>query len=328
MRKFINHSHNIERDSYIWNMAGSMLSAFQSVIFLAILTRVVDLVTAGIFTIANANANLFLNVGRFGMRNFQVSDVKEEYSFKTYHKSRIITVLLMLLCSVFYVAIASFFSGYSFEKSMIILWMCIFKIPDAYEDVFFGEYQRKGRLDIASKAMTLRMVLTIIGFSVLIILTHSVLISLMVSTAFTILLMVYFLLITKENIDSTKKIIADNKTNTIRLLTSCLPIFLASFLAFYIGNAPKYAIDAQLNDELQAIYGFISMPVFVIGLLNNFVFAPILFKISRTWEEGKIDKFKKIILKQTLIIFAITILCIGGAYILGIPILSYRSVGL
>lgn len=70
LRKYLITSNNIERDGFIWNMVGSMLTAFQSVILLMILTRTVGLINAGIFTIAYANANLFLNIGKYGMRNF------------------------------------------------------------------------------------------------------------------------------------------------------------------------------------------------------------------------------------------------------------------
>ena len=75
------------------------------------------------------------------------------------------------------------------------------------------------------------------------------------------------------------------------LLKVCFPLFAGAFLSFYIGNAPKYAIDAMLTDELQACYGFIAMPVFVVGLLNNFIFNPILFRMSMLWKKGKKKEF-------------------------------------
>ena len=101
------------------------------------------------------------------------------------------------------------------------------------------------------------------------------------------------------------------------------PLFLGSFLSFYIGNAPKYAIDGVLNDELQACYGFIAMPVFVIGLLNNFVFNPMIYKMSVLWDKGKKNEFLKKFIIQVMIVIGITLVCIVGAYLVGIPILSF-----
>lgn len=111
--------------------------------------------------------------------------------------------------------------------------------------------------------------------------------------------------------------------NVRHLLQICFPLFLGSFLAFYIGNAPKYSIDSVLNDELQACYGFIAMPVFVIGLLNNFIFNPMIYKMSMMWNERKIKAFIRQLLIQALIVAGITLACITGAYFLGVPVLSF-----
>lgn len=165
MKSFILNSNNVKRDSVIWNMIGSMLMAFQSVIFLMILTRTVGLVASGIFTIAYANSSLFLNIGKYGMRNYQVSDVKNQFSFGEYLRSRWITTIVMIIVSFVYVICTAPINNYSLEKSQIIIWMCLFKVPDAMEDVYFGEYQKKGRLDVASKAMAIRMIITILLFA-------------------------------------------------------------------------------------------------------------------------------------------------------------------
>ena len=97
----------INRNAYIWNTAGSMLNAFQSVIMLMVLTRVCDLVVAGIFTIAYANASLFLNVGNYGMRNFQASDILPQFTFKTYLRSRVLTGSAMLIGSLLFLAFSA-----------------------------------------------------------------------------------------------------------------------------------------------------------------------------------------------------------------------------
>ncbi len=47
-------TQDYQRSAYVWNTAGSMLNAFQSVIMLMVLTRVCDMATAGVFTTACA----------------------------------------------------------------------------------------------------------------------------------------------------------------------------------------------------------------------------------------------------------------------------------
>lgn len=321
IKAFFLDDRNIERDSYIWNMIGSMLMAFQSVIMLMILTRTLGLLEAGIFTIAYANANLFLTIGKYGMRYFQVSDVKNQFRFAEYRMSRIITSVAMILVSVVYVIYAASANGYTKEKIMVILWMCLFKLIDVVEDVFHGLFQQENRLDVASRLMTVRLAITTLVFGLGLILLKNLLTSLVLSTIITAVIFVIFTSLTFSHFKVEKT--AVDWCNVFLLLKLCFPLFAGSFLSFYIGNAPKYAIDSMLTDELQACYGFIAMPVFVIGLLNNFIFNPMLYKMSVLWSERKIREFVKRTLIQTGIIGGITAVCIVGAYLLGIPVLSW-----
>lgn len=321
IKEFILDDHNIERDSYVWNMIGSMLMAFQSVIMLMILTRVLGLKEAGIFTIAYANANLFLTIGKYGMRYFQISDVKRQFTFAEYRMSRVLTAAAMLVTAFAYIVYAAAVNGYSAEKIQVIVWMCLFKVTDALEDIYHGYYQSRNRLDIASKCMTIRIGVTILVYAAGLIVIKDQLRALIIATILTGVLLAVFTKWSMEGFVIPKEKAAP--VNVKKILLTCFPLFAGGFLSFYIGNAPKYAIDSMLTDEIQACYGFIAMPVFVIGLLNNFIFNPMLYKLSVMWDEGRIKEFVKRIFIQTGIVAAITMLCIVGAYILGVPVLSW-----
>lgn len=321
IKSFFLKSKNIEQSSYIWNMSGSMLMAFQSVIMLMILTRTLGLKDAGIFTIAFANANLFLSLGKYGMRYFQVSDLKSQFTFAEYRRSRFLTTIAMILVSVGYVLIVQNKNAYTVEKSMTIIWMCLLKVIDAVEDVYHGFYQQNNRLDMAGKELTFRLLITIIVFGTGVILLHSLLYSLIIATVISFLV---FIVLNRFMIKEFQGEIGNVKREKVALILKlCFPLFIGSFLSFYIGNAPKYAIDAMLTDEIQACYGFIAMPVFVIELLNGFIFNPIIYKISTLWGEKKIRAFMTMVVRQIGIIIAITAICMFGAYIGGIPALSW-----
>lgn len=320
LAKFLTVSKNIEKDSFIWNMTGSMLNAFQSVIMLMVLTRVLGLYEAGLFTIAYANASQFLSIGKYSVRNYQVSDSAEQLSFREYKMARIITCLVMLIVSITYVVIAGKLHDYTIEKMMIIVWMCLFKIIDAYEDVYHGLYQQKDRLDIASKCLTLRMFITLIVYALGLIITKNLLNTLIITTILNAIIFIVFTQATINNFVYSGRI---EKKNIFFILKTCFPLFLGSFLAYYTMNAPKYAIDSILDEELQACYGFISMPIFVISLLSNFIFNPMIAKMSFMWNEGDKNTFQRLFLKQLVIIVLIVAVCEVGAYLLGVPVLSW-----
>lgn len=311
------------KKAFVWNTVSGLVMAFQSVVMLMILMRACDVYTAGVFTIAYANANLFLNMGKYGVRNFQVSDVRHVFSFHDYAAARAASSVAMMVCAGAYLAWSAISFGYDLNKTLIILFMCVFKLVDAVEDVYHGDYQRCGRLDVAGKVLTLRLVSTIAVFGGLVIGTADLLVSLEISTFYAIVFFFVSVWHVRRRYGMPEKsafVVASTQLKTI--LKECFPLFLAAFLLFYIGNAPKYAIDACLGDAEQAYYGFISMPVFVVSLLASFVYSPIITSVSRMWGEGDKKSFTRVFAQQMLIVALITIACNVATLIAGVPVLS------
>ena len=310
------------RSAYIWNTIGSILNAFQSVVMLMVITRVCGMTTAGVFTFAYANANLFLTLGCFGMRNFEASDVGPKYSFKAYARSRIVTCVAMVLCSWLWLAWSANANGYGWDKTMAVALMTLMKGTDAVEDVCDGAYQQSGRLDIAGKLLTFRVASTIGVFCFVILRTGDLVHATLGGFVWTIAVLVIgitFILKTQSLPHAHDEAPVGS---ALALLIECTPLFLASFLLFYVGNAPKYAIDALLGDAEQAVYGFIAMPVFVVGLLAQFVYAPLVQPMSGMWMAGNRRSFARTMLRQIGIICVISLACVLAAAIAGPPVLS------
>lgn len=322
LKRFLTESKNVEKSAVFWNMAASMLMAFQSVIILIVIGRTIDDdgVTAGIYTFGNTLNNMFLSIGKYGIRFFQVSDVDREYNFREYRMSRIITTIAMTLISTAYVLIVANQNGYSDVKTITIIWLCLFKLADSFEDVFYGDYQKNKRLDVASKAFALRLLITIALFVILIIFTKNLLLATVVSTVVTVVVLAILLILTREFVCEREPY---KMSKVWKLLVVTLPLCLGTFLTLYISAAPRTAIDRLMGEKDQAIYGYIAMPVFVVQLLVTFIFNPMIYGISCLWNDGKIKEYMKECIKQFGFVLIVTVVCIAGAWLLGIPVLSF-----
>lgn len=318
-----NTPKDYQRAAYLWNTAGSMLNAFQSVIMLMVLTRVCDMATAGVFTLAYANANLFLNMGSYGMRNFQASDVRPTYGFRAYGRSRLITCVAMVACSYAYLAWSAVTVGYPADKVAAVALMTLFKGVDSVEDVFDGNFQQQGRLDVAGRLMTGRVGSSIVVFAGTVIATRDLVLATGAGFAWTLAFLAFGLVLIRRRLSLPRPCDDAPEQSPWKLLRECLPLFLAAFLLFYVGNAPKYAIDALMDDTAQAQYGFIAMPVFVVGLLAQFVYMPMVEPLSQLWNAGDRRAFVGGFVKQILIVAGITFVCVAGAWLLGVPVLGW-----
>lgn len=318
-------TNNVTRSSYTWNAINAILSACQCPVIMLVITRTNGVYDAGVFSIAFAIASLMLYVGLYGLRRFQASDINEKYSFGEYHGMRFITSGAMIIASIGYCVYGVLFNDYSADKFSVVFLICMLKLIQAYSDVIHGRMQQKGRLDVATKCSSVRYTLEVLAYIVMLVIAHNLILATIVCVAVSIIV----LMLTTVNAgrrysDSLKPVFPGDKMR--KLMIEGFPLFASLFLNMYISNAPKYAIDAFLTEEIQAYYNMIFMPAFMVGLIANFIFNPILTSYAELWfsgEKAKIQKLVKLIGKQCLVVLGLTAAGLIVAYTIGIPILSW-----
>lgn len=324
IKDLLEKTSNVKRSSYVWNAINAMLSAAQCPVILIVLNRTNGTNDAGVFSIAFAVASLMLYVGLYGLRRFQASDVLEKYTFRQYHGMRFITCTAMIIASVAYCLYGMIFNDYSMEKFLVVFIVCLLKVIQAYSDVVHGRMQQKGRLDIATKCSSVRYVAEMAAYCVMLVLTKDLLLASIVCLAVSILVLWLTTMNAGRDFCEYRPEFTPSKMKFLSL--EGFPLFASLFLNMYIGNAPKYAIDAYLTDDIQAIYNFIFMPAFMVGLLANFIFNPILTSYAELWQSGEVSKLRKLcglIRRQCLVVLGITLAGLAVAYTIGIPVLGF-----
>ena len=94
-------------------------------------------------------------------------------------------------------------------------------------------------------------------------------------------------------------------------------MFVNSFAGIYILNAPKYAIDSYLTDDIQAIYGYIMMPATVMTLFTQFIVMPFLGKLKDMYERKELKAIDSVTFKIKLIVVAFGAFAVLAAFLLG-----------
>ncbi len=302
---------------FLWNTIGSICSAGSSFVLLVFVTRICGSSDAGVFALGFANAQLMLTIGRFGMRAYQATDIKFRVKFQTYFMSRILTSMAMLVVSGGYLL----WHGYSFEKSAILFCICVIKLADALEDVFHGLFQQNGRMDLAGKLLTLRNVVTILSFTGILVITKDLLLTCAVTALLSVAASIFMNLPKARTFENLR--FACSKEELGILIKSCFPLFIGSFLSLYIYNVPKYMIDRFLSSDIQTFFSILFMPTFVINLLSEFLFKPLLTNIAVQWEQSEVRLFVQYIGRLLLGIIAITLITITAGAFFGCEVLSF-----
>ena len=304
--------------NFIWNSLGTGINSFNSLFFLIIVTRVNDIQTAGIFSIAYATATILYTLAMYSGRLCQVTDIENKIKDKDYIANRFLTCIIMLIGATGFLLIKQ----YTEFKTTIFALLAIFKGLEAFSDILYGVMQKNGVLYKSGQSLFAKGIIGILGFLIVDLITKDLRLACLAVIIINVLILVIYdyFIITKKLIDNTTKV---NYKNVLSILKSEFFVFVNSFAGIYILNAPKYAIDSYLTEDIQAIYGYIMMPATVMTLFTQFIVMPFLGKLKDMYEEGKLKEIEKLTFRIKLIVIAFGVFAVLCALFLGPEVLGF-----
>lgn len=309
------YNNSLKMD-FIWNTLGSTFISFTSLILMIIVTRINGIESAGIFTFSFSSATILNIVALYCGRTYQVTDDNKYVSESSYLYTRIFTSIVAFLISLIFCLI----NDYSFNKFAIFLALCFYKCLEATIDFFYGVLQKNGKLYIAGRSMTFRSILIISSFLCVDLYTKNLLLSCLVLIGVSIIyLFVFDFKSSKPYLHLSRKI---NKKEIFYLLKKASYTCFFSLIAMLIINIPKYLIDFFLTEEIQAIYGIISMPATFIMLFGQFILQPSLVGMGESYLKNDKYSFNRSVINISSVILTSLVIIVPVAYIFGIPILS------
>ncbi|WP_314129782.1 lipopolysaccharide biosynthesis protein [Schaalia odontolytica] len=308
---------------YLWNTAASLMSSLAVVIMGVAIVRsgATDSFARaqyGLFTLALAIGQQYQTVGLYEVRTFHVTDVRRRFDFGTYLSTRLLTCLVMVALITYHSWNASTHDPY--PAFTVIAAMALLRIFDAFEDVYYSEFQRSGRLDIAGKACFARIFTTTLLWSGLYWFSQDLLLSTLVTFALTCVVLVVAYGLPARGVFSLLPSL--NIRGITGILWECLPLFIAAFLNQYLANAPRFAIHASLGDEELGVFAIIYMPAVAINMLSLFVFRPLLTRMAMRWTERKQGEFFSIVRRGLLTTAGAFAVVATVTYVIGAPLLT------
>ena len=173
-----------EKKNFMWNMLGSTIFSAASMLLSLIVIRIMGADEGGIFAIAITVAQMLAFIEYYETRTFQVTDVKDLFTFGQYKAVKIILLIVSVLVAIVY----SMLKGQgAWHKFMVIFLMCIYRYIDGYADLYEGTFQKDGRLDLTGKSQAYRTILSVGVLLISIIVTHNLIFAITISIIFAVL---------------------------------------------------------------------------------------------------------------------------------------------
>lgn len=312
---------HLDRQNVGWNIAGSFVYAFASMVLSFVVIRLAGEEQGGIFSFGFSTLGQQLFIGAyFGIRPFQITDGKREFSFGDYLGVRRLTTLLaaaagflFLLCR--HLAYRAGLGDYTREKCTILFLLVLYKIIDGYADVYESEFQRQGSLYLTGKSNFFRTMLSVCMFTAVLSVNGGLLAACVAGVAAQLAGLALFnlgVIGALEHVDWSR-----GKGQSVRLIRSTLFLFVSVFLDFYIFSSAKYAIDARMDNRYSGYFNLIFMPTSVIYMVANFIIRPYLTKLTDLWNDEEYSAFAGVLGRIGGIILGLTALAAGATLLLG-----------
>ena len=301
-----------ELGTFAWTVASGIVYSLQSLLFLIVITHILDDEAAGIYNAGMVVAQMMLTVGKYSVRNYQVSDVREQYSFADYFTFRLITCMAAMIVMFVWIAV----KGYTGGIAIVAASLTVYKMAECLSDVFEGLYQQKFRFDVSGKSQFVKDLTMIIVYIGMLVITRDVVISSVVLAAVSILLIVVI------DFPLTKYFgrlgVHFNMKAVKGLTIACFALFVSSFLCAYIHSAPKLAIEQYFGRGSKYVdFNALFMPTFVVDLLAGFTMRMWITKMAVCHDQGDTKTLNKLIIKQMGVIAFITVVSMLVMYFAG-----------
>lgn len=310
-------AHRTTRD-YVWNTIGIGIWGMIFPLLTIVITQLVGVEQAGMFSLAFVTASLLMIVANYGARTYQVSDVDELHSFSDYQVNRWITCAIMVGAGLLY----CFIRGYDGSMLIISIGVYLYRMVDGLADVYEGRLQQMDKLYLAGISQAFRSLVAFIVFSVCLLVTRNVgaaSIAMAIAAAGTFVVLTFPLALFE-----TPKSQRASYGSIVTLFKQCFPLFLALFLYALIDNMPKFVMEGVLPYDTQLYFNAMYFPAQGILLTVGFIYKPLLVRMANVWADpAKRKRFDLIIVAIFGVVLALTGITAFVVGWIGIPLMSF-----
>ncbi len=282
------------RKSVLWNSVGSLYYLGVQWLTTVLIVRIADnYVDAGLYSLAISITNIFYILAMYNVRNFQVSDVRNQYENEDYIFHRITTMFLALAaCSVF----VMFVYRDKYTIFVIIAYM-VFKLGESLADVFHGINQKADRMDIVGKSFLIRGTIVIVFFVIAEITTKNLFMTIVIMTIMTLCAVVlYDIRMTKISFFSFEILFRKGKWKG--LYRECFSFLIYGIAMNVVASIPRIIMEKMYGKELLGYYASVATPAVIVQSLANVIFVPFIPLFTGYYVEREDKKFWKLVRKM------------------------------
>lgn len=298
------------KKNILWNTIGNFAYTFGQWLITILVVYISSYKEAGYLSLAMTTSSSFSAITLFSMRNYQVSDVTNEFSPSEYVGSRIVTCFVGFLC-----CIIGALPGNNWYQRICIYAFMLTRIAESFSDVCQGEDQRFERYDLIGQSCLLRAIITIGSFFLIMTYSHNLFLSLMIMALCNFAIVILFDWRKIKELEYINPIIWN--ANIKKLLKRCFPIVAFTFLLNLINMIPKNILQQVMGTVNLGYYSSMASPTLVVQVLASMIFTPFIPRIANEYNCNNKSAVKEMLKRTYLFLLFIGIVSVAGGMAIG-----------
>lgn len=310
-----------------WNTSGSLVylaCQWLTTVFVVRLSS--DYAAAGELSLAMAVGNIFVPIGLYKIRSYQVSDLDGAYSSGEYVGFRLLTIVFGLIVSFGYSAVTL-----DQQSLPVVFLYCLYKTVEVFVDVMHGIDQKAGRMDYCGKSMIARGILSLFSFSCVLWLSDSLFFAVLAMSIVSI----PFLVVDSYWANQFEPVFPVFKLRKfIALAKECLPAVAGVACCAAVTTVSRQYLASAMGTDLLGIYSSVCAPAAIVqaGALN--AYAPLLGSFAEAEAKRSSKMFRSYLFRVLaivgLVLAASLFFCVVAgdwclAFLFGESILPYSD---
>jgi len=302
--------------AFLWNSGGMGFYLLCKWVLTVVVVRLsTGFEDAGYLALAMSVTGMFFCLAAYNIRNFQVSDVKGEFSDSTYVTTRLVTVAIaQLLC----VGFSFIWLGFDRRSIVISLYMLLVS-GEALSDVMQGIAQKRWRMDIVGSSFIIRGIVLLSVFTGVYVL-FGLVPAVMASALGTLVSVLVFDTRLTRKLSHFK---AELNLNAISgLLKKCFPLMAIFLLYGLFAAVARISLENATDVAVLGIFNTATLPALIISQAALFIFIPLTNSLAQYYSDGDFKRFNRLFLMMCGIICVVFALGFVVAITLGALLLG------
>jgi O-antigen/teichoic acid export membrane protein len=304
------------RSNFAWTFTGNAIYAAGQWAILSLLAKIGNSEMLGQYALAIALTAPVVMLSHLNLRAVIATDVAQKHPFQDYLAVRLIATTLSLVSIGL---IARF--AISTEMTIVILAAGIAQLIENVSDTYYGDLQRRERMDRIARSMMARAVVSAVAIGGVLWLTHNI------ALAVTALAVARLSTLLAYDVRSVEPLGNTNRVHQLIILRTALPLGVVLMMATLNTNLPRYAIERTLGTRelgaFAAVASFMTAGNTVINALGQAA-TP---RLARYFEERDGARFRRLVFQLVGMAVALGGAGVLGAVLFGAPLLRvlYRA---